>query len=123
MILKASRVGESYCIGGHSERTNLAVVYAICRILDELVPVGNGPHSDLITPVADRPGHDFRYAINCSKIEQELGRKPTYNFEAGLKKTIRWYLGNKEWVRSIQSGAYLDGLSFSYNKRDKEDRS
>ncbi len=108
-LLLAARegaVGETYNVGGRSERTNLEVVEAICALLDELRPRANGPYRELITFVQDRPGHDLRYAIDCAKIERDLGWRATETFETGLRKTVRWYLDNSEWWRAIQSGKY-----------------
>ena len=98
--------GETYLLGGRAERRNIDVVHAICAILDRLAPNAAGPHARLITFVTDRPGHDHRYAIDCSKIERELSWRPKTTFEAGLEQTVRWYLENKEWWQRIHSGAY-----------------
>lgn len=100
-------VGESYMIGGNSERTNLAVVETICDILDRLHPKDDGhSYRNLMHFVTDRPGHDFRYAIDASKIRRELGWQPTESFETGLEKTVNWYLNNSVWWNDIKSGAY-----------------
>ncbi|MBB3315508.1 dTDP-glucose 4,6-dehydratase [Rhizobium sp. BK181] len=100
-------VGESYNIGGRSERTNLSVVQTICDILDEKRPRANGmPYRNLITFVTDRPGHDRRYAIDASKIDRELGWAPVESFETGLTKTVQWYLDNSWWWRPIRDGKY-----------------
>jgi dTDP-glucose 4,6-dehydratase len=88
------RIGESYCIGGHGERTNLQVIENICTILDKLKPEGS-PHRNLITFVKDRLGHDRRYAINPEKITTELGWQPRHDFEAGLEETVKWYVNHK----------------------------
>lgn len=117
LVLKAGRVGESYNIGGSCERTNIEVVRAICAILDELAPRKTGRHDDAIHFVADRPGHDFRYAINCSKLERELGWKPAHNFEDGLRETINWYLSNPDWVKNVQTGAYRQWIQTNYASR------
>jgi dTDP-glucose 4,6-dehydratase len=109
LLLAATRgrLGESYCIGGAgdhgspSERTNTAVVQAICALLDRLQPAG-APHARLISPVTDRPGHDRRYAIDASKISTELGWTPRHSFEAGLEATVRWALGNLAWCERVQ---------------------
>lgn len=97
--------GESYNLGGNAERKNIDVVEAVCGLLDQLAP-RQSPHSDLITFVKDRPGHDFRYAMACGKIERELGWKPAESFESGIEKTVRWYLQNSEWCARISSGGY-----------------
>jgi dTDP-glucose 4,6-dehydratase len=106
-VLEAGRVGEVYNIGGHNEKTNLETVKTICRLLDDAVPDSpHVPHEQLITFVADRPGHDRRYAIDASKMERELGWRPSETFESGMKKTVRWYLDNEEWRSRILSGKY-----------------
>ncbi len=99
--------GETYLLGGRAEQRNIDIVREICRILDRLVPDAQGrPHERLISFVTDRPGHDHRYAIDCAKIERDLGWRPRTSFEAGLEQTVRWYLDNKEWWQRIHSGAY-----------------
>lgn len=105
LVLDQGRIGESYNIGGHNERTNLEVVRAICALLDEMAPAG-APHDRLISFVADRPGHDKRYAIDADKIGRELGWRPQETFESGLRKTVAWYLANRPWWEAVQSGAY-----------------
>lgn len=106
-VLREGRPGETYNIGGNEERTNLEVVKALCAILDELVPESpHRPHASLITFVADRPGHDARYAIDARKIRRELGWQPVESFESGLRKTVRWYLDNTDWCRRVQDGTY-----------------
>jgi dTDP-glucose 4,6-dehydratase len=106
-IATQGAIGESYNVGGNSERSNLAVVEAICDILDEKLPLnGERGRRSLIEFVADRPGHDLRYAIDASKIERELGWKPSESFESGLAGTIDWYLGNEWWWRPIREGRY-----------------
>src|SRR5262249_40585978 len=105
IVLQAGRAGETYNIGGCNERTNLEVVKAICELLDELAPRG-APHHRLITFVADRPGHDQRYAIDASKIARELGWRPQEGFKSGLRKTVEWYLANEAWWRPILEGSY-----------------
>jgi dTDP-glucose 4,6-dehydratase len=107
LVLEQGVPGETYNIGGHNERTNLEVVREICRLLDEMRPDSpHAPHSKLITFVADRPGHDARYAIDAGKIERELGWRPIETFETGLRRTVAWYLENEEWCRDVQSGGY-----------------
>lgn len=104
-------VGETYNIGGHNEKQNIEVVQTLCSILEELVPVKNATldipsYESLITYVQDRPGHDLRYAIDASKIEHELGWKPEETFETGLRKTVQWYLDNKDWWQAVLDGRY-----------------
>jgi dTDP-glucose 4,6-dehydratase len=99
--------GETYNIGGESERRNIDVVRAICGLVDELAPDSRvGPRSSLITYVTDRPGHDLRYAIDTSKARRELGWRPSETLESGLRKTVEWYLANQAWCDRVQSGAY-----------------
>ncbi len=106
-ILTRGEVGQSYNVGGRCERTNLQVVEAICDILDELRPrAAAGSRRDLIAFVTDRPGHDRRYAIDCTKIERELGWTPSRTFEEGLADTVRWYLENEDWWRPIREKRY-----------------
>ncbi len=106
-VLTNGKPGEVYNIGGNNEKTNLEVVNTICSLLDELVPDSpHKPHSSLITYVPDRPGHDRRYAIDATKISQELGWKPNETFESGIRKTVQWYLDNDDWVQKVTSGAY-----------------
>jgi dTDP-glucose 4,6-dehydratase len=107
LIALTGKVGESYNVGGHNEKTNLEVVQAICAILDAIAPDERiGPRQDLITFVRDRPGHDQRYAIDPTKIGQDLGWMPQETFETGLAKTVRWYLENRPWWERIRSGVY-----------------
>jgi len=106
-VVTQGTVGETYNIGGHNEKQNIEVVKTICRILDQLRPQNNAqPYENLITFVKDRPGHDLRYAIDASKIENELGWKPLETFETGIRKTVEWYLNNLEWCRHVQDGSY-----------------
>lgn len=111
-------VGETYNIGGHNEKANIDVVHSICNLLEELAPnkpEGIQHYKDLITYVTDRPGHDVRYAIDASKIQNELGWVPEESFETGLRKTVEWYLNNQEWVSHVQSGAYTSWLEKHYH--------
>ena len=96
--------GETYNVGGHNERTNLEVVQTICRILDELRPRADGTtYESLITFVADRPGHDLRYAIDPSKLTDGLGWKPVHSFDYGIRETVRWYLDNAWWWKPLRA--------------------
>ena len=118
LVNEKGKDGETYNVGGHNERTNLEVVQTICRIMDELRPVFSNPaiqqsnnptiqqYSDLITYVTDRPGHDLRYAIDPSKLMDELGWKPQENFDTGIRKTVQWYLDNEWWWGPIHRGRY-----------------
>lgn len=108
-VVTEGKVGETYNIGGHNEKTNVEVVHAICTLLEELVPnkpEGVKKYQDLITYVDDRPGHDSRYAIDAKKIAIELGWRPEKTFESGLRKTVEWYLSNKTWWKRILDGSY-----------------
>jgi dTDP-glucose 4,6-dehydratase len=117
-VLKNGRVGETYNIGGNSERANIDVVTAICDLVDEMRPrTAGGPRRDLITYVKDRPGHDRRYAINASKLFRELGWQPAAEFEGGLRKTVRWYLDHSSWVERVRTGAYLEWIAKNYTER------
>lgn len=107
LVLETGKNGETYNIGGHNEKTNLEVVETICMLLDKLVPNSpHVPHESLITYVADRPGHDLRYAIDADKIAAELGWTPEETFYSGIEKTIHWYLENSEWCQHVQDGSY-----------------
>jgi dTDP-glucose 4,6-dehydratase len=116
-VLARGVVGETYNVGGWNEKTNLEIVHTVCALLDELRPDPAGSHARLITHVADRPGHDRRYAIDARKIERELGWKPAETFETGIRKTVRWYLDNTDWVAHVQSGAYRDWVATNYGER------
>jgi len=115
-VLAGGRVGETYNIGGWNEQANIDIVKTVCALLDELRPDPAGPYSRLITYVADRPGHDRRYAIDARKIERELGWRPAETFATGIRKTVQWYLANAEWVKNVQSGAYRDWVSQQYGQ-------
>jgi dTDP-glucose 4,6-dehydratase len=115
-VLARGRVGETYNIGGLNEKTNLDVVHTICDILDELRPAAR-PRRELITFVKDRPGHDRRYAIDCAKLQGEIGWAPKMDFETGIRETVRWYLQNSRWIASVTSGEYRNWVSQNYATR------
>jgi dTDP-glucose 4,6-dehydratase len=116
-VLKRGRTGEVYNVGGRSERTNIEVVETVCGILDELRPRASGRYAEQIEFVRDRPGHDRRYAIDSSKIEAELAWRPAVTFEAGIRRTVQWYLDRPAWVRNIQSGVYRQWIESQYGAR------
>jgi dTDP-glucose 4,6-dehydratase len=106
-VVTRGTVGETYCVGGRSEKANIDVVRTICALMDELAPSAKiGPRENLISFVADRPGHDMRYAIDASRIATDLGWEPRETFESGLRKTVEWYLANRTWWERIRSGVY-----------------
>ena len=114
-VLAAGRLGETYNIGGWNEKPNLEIVHTVCALLDELRPRADGkPYREQITFVADRPGHDRRYAIDARKLEQALGWKPAETFATGIRKTVMWYLDNQPWVANVLSGGYRDWVAKQY---------
>ena len=118
-VVTEGEVGETYNIGGHNERKNIEVVKTICAILDDLAPAKPAAirnYEDLITFVADRPGHDVRYAIDASKIERELGWTPLETFESGIRKTVEWYLSNESWWQRVLDGSYQGERLGALNK-------
>ena len=117
LIFHKGKTGETYNIGGHNEWTNIALVRELCRQMDEKLGREKGASEKLITFVKDRAGHDLRYAIDASKLKNELGWEPSLQFEEGLSKTIDWYLGNKEWLDDVTSGNYQRYYDLQYNKR------
>lgn len=118
VVLNKGKLGETYNIGGRNEKANIDIVYTICAMLDAERPRADGKsYKDQITHVADRPGHDRRYAINADKIAQDLGWMPKETFETGIAKTIRWYLDNPEWLQSVLSGDYKNWVDTNYAQR------
>ena len=114
-ILERGNVGERYNIGGRNEKTNLDVVMAICRMIDQKRPRNDGhSYAEQMTYVNDRPGHDFRYAINAAKLDSELSWRPLQTFEQGIKSTVDWFLDNQEWVSNITSGNYRHWVEKQY---------
>uniref|UniRef100_UPI0025E97D60 dTDP-glucose 4,6-dehydratase n=1 Tax=uncultured Phenylobacterium sp. TaxID=349273 RepID=UPI0025E97D60 len=110
LVLQKGRLGETYCIGGDSTKRNLDVIHMLCAALDKHAPA-NTPHAEKIAFVADRPGHDFRYSIDASKLEQELGWTPTRPLELGMEETVRWYVDNQDWIEGIRErGFHSDRL-------------
>jgi dTDP-glucose 4,6-dehydratase len=118
-VLEAGQVGEVYNVGGWNEMANLEVVTTLCDILDAFRARADGrSYREQIAFVADRPGHDRRYAIDARKLERELGWKPLETFESGIRKTVRWYLDNQEWVKNVTSGGYRDWVGKHYGAQD-----
>ncbi|MGL6389438.1 dTDP-glucose 4,6-dehydratase [Aeromonas hydrophila] len=115
-VVTTGVIGETYNIGGHNEKQNLEVVHTICDLLDEMVPKA-GSYRDQITYVADRPGHDRRYAIDASKMSAELAWQPQETFESGIRKTVQWYLDNQQWVNNVKSGFYQSWIEQNYGER------
>ncbi len=119
-VLQKGEIGRTYNIGGGAELTNIQVVKNICTALDNFIPRSHGQYSDLITYVSDRPGHDLRYAINCSRIEEELQWTAQRSFEDGIIETVRWYLENQTWIKRARSGEYQDWIQKNYTARSHE---
>ena len=119
-VVTTGLVGETYNIGGHNEKQNLEVVHTICDLLDVMVPKVSS-YREQITYVADRPGHDRRYAIDASKMSSELDWLPEETFESGIRKTVQWYLDNQQWVNNVKSGAYQSWIEQHYSAIEQND--
>ena len=119
-VLESGRVGETYNVGGCNEKTNLEVVHKLCDILDSLEPKPTGSYRDQITYVQDRAGHDQRYAIDATKLMQELNWQPAETFETGIEKTVAWYLAHQDWVKNVTSGDYRNWIATQYKERGEE---
>lgn len=117
MLLEKGKTGEMYNIGGEQERKNIDIVNAIIEIVAEVKNIDVNELKSLITYVKDRPGHDWRYAIDCSKVEKEIGWKPSPSLEERLKETVIWYINNPEWVQHVESGSYRKWIEQNYQKR------
>ncbi len=114
-VLKQGKTGETYNIGGWNEKKNIDIVHLICDIVDEVAGPRESFRRNLVTFVKDRPGHDRRYAMDARKIERELGWRPKETFETGIRKTVRWYLDNEEWVRGVTTGNYRKWIETQYS--------
>ena len=114
-VLNRGEAGRTYNIGGWNEKRNVDVVETVCDIVDEIAGSRGEPRRNLITFVKDRPGHDRRYAMDANRIEHELAWRPKETFESGIRKTVRWYLDNEEWVREVTSGSYRQWIETHYS--------
>lgn len=117
VVFHKGKTGDTYNIGGHNEWKNIDLIHLLCKIMDEKLGRATGTSAQLITFVKDRAGHDMRYAIDASKIDRELGWKPSVTFEEGLAKTVDWYLNNQEWLNAVTSGAYQQYYEQQYDNR------
>lgn len=116
-VLEAGTAGQTYLVGGQNERANLEIVRGVCAVLDDFVPRARGRYEDLIRFVADRPGHDFRYSVDSSRLQRELGWRPAHSFDDGLMETVRWYLENPGWMEHVQNGPYRAWMETNYAYR------
>ena len=116
IVYRKGVIGETYCIGGWNELQNIDLIHKLCDLMDNKLSLELGTSRKLIAFVKDRPGHDKRYAIDARKMENSLGWKPKESFESGIQKTIDWYLGNKDWLKNVTSGAYQSYYSNQYKK-------
>jgi len=119
LVLEKGELGETYNIGGDSEKANIDVVTTICSIMDEVRPT-DAPHNRLITYVKDRPGHDRRYAVDASKIKRELGWTQRESFASGIRRTVEWYLANSAWIQEVTSGDYRKWITANYETREEK---
>jgi dTDP-glucose 4,6-dehydratase len=117
MVMKQGRLGETYNIGGENEWENIKLLDKLIDIVAAATHISSDKIRSTITYVKDRPGHDRRYAIDCSKLKKELGWRQSVNFEEGLEKTVDWYISNEEWVGRVQSGEYKAWMEKNYEKR------
>jgi dTDP-glucose 4,6-dehydratase len=117
LIFHEGKIGETYNIGGNNEWKNIDLIHLLCKIMDKKLNRADGTSASLITFVKDRAGHDLRYAIDSSKLQKELGWKPSLQFEEGLEKTVEWYLTNEEWLNNVTSGNYKEYYTAQYSKR------
>lgn len=120
LIFHKGKVGEIYNIGGNNEWKNIDLIKKLCEIMDRQLGRAEGESEKLITFIKDRPGHDLRYAIDSSKLQKELGWKPSVNFEEGLEKTVEWYLENEEWLNNVINGDYLKYYEKQYQNQENE---
>ncbi|HRR62368.1 MAG TPA: GDP-mannose 4,6-dehydratase, partial [Paludibacteraceae bacterium] len=120
LIFHKGKIGEIYNIGGNNEWKNIDLIKKLCEIMDRKLGQVEGESAKLITFIKDRPGHDLRYAIDSSKLQKELGWKPSVNFEEGLEKTVEWYLENEEWLNNVINGDYLKYYEEQYQNQENE---